>query len=97
MEKAKSCRDCVYHWRDGSGYSDWTWMETNLRCALAVHPEWPKEEPYEDDKEQSFAYAEKCTHHDDCSYDGEPTLISPDGELSKGDKRAAALIRKISK
>jgi hypothetical protein len=29
----KSCVGCKFLWADGDGYSDYTWMETFLRCA----------------------------------------------------------------
>jgi hypothetical protein len=95
-EKKRTCKDCVYFWRDGSGYSDWTWMETSLRCFLGVHPNLPMEEPYEGDPKE-LDYASSCSQFEDASYDGEPVLISPDGHLDKGSDRAAAIIRKLAK
>ena len=96
MAKTKSCKDCGFHWLNGTGYSDWTWLDTELRCALNKHPEWPKEEPYEG-VDPSMAYAEKCNGYDDCSYYGKPPLISPDGDLKEGGERAAWLIRHFAK
>ena len=99
MAKAKSCKSCVFYWRDGTGYSDWTWMDTDQRCALDKHPEWPASESESTGKaEERMQYAEKCDSFEDASYDGkEPVLISPDGELRGGDNRAAKMIRRLSK
>jgi hypothetical protein len=97
MAKKKSCYDCENYWRQGTGYSDWTWMETHMRCFIGVHPEFPKEEPYEEKDAPEFAYAEKCEHFSDNSYDGVPPLVSPDGHLSEGADRAAAILYKASK
>lgn len=34
----KSCLGCKYLYGDGHGYSNWTWMETYLTCALNANP-----------------------------------------------------------
>lgn len=94
-EKPKRCMDCAYHWRDGTGYSDWTWMDTELRCALGLHPDWPASQESGTEDAQ-YAFAEKCDKFDDDSYKGPSPLVSPDGELSDGEGRAAGLIRLIS-
>lgn len=98
MAEEKTCKKCVYFWRDGTGYSDWTWMDTDQRCALDKHPDWPASESEENGKAiERLTYAEKCDSYADGSYDGDPVLISPDGELREGDNRAARMIRALSK
>lgn len=97
MAEKKNCKTCVYFWRDGTGYSDWTWMDTDQRCALDKHPEWPISESEDDKAEERMLFAEKCDGFEDASYDGDPVLISPDGDLREGDNRAARMIRALSK
>lgn len=44
-----SCVGCKFLYGDGSGYSNYTWMETYVRCALRLNPalEKDQEEPFE--------------------------------------------------
>lgn len=96
MAEKKSCKGCVYHWLDGTGYSDWTWMDTDQRCAIDKHPEWPASQS-DDKAAERLTFAEKCNSFDDAYSDVDPVLISPDGELLEGEARAAKLIRALSK
>lgn len=36
---SQSCVGCKFLYGDGSGYSNYTWMETYVRCALKKNPE----------------------------------------------------------
>ena len=35
MSECKSCFGCKFLYGDGQGYSNWTWMDTFLICALS--------------------------------------------------------------
>lgn len=45
----KSCVGCKFLYEDGTGYSNYTWMDTWVRCALNLNPklEGDVESPYE--------------------------------------------------
>jgi hypothetical protein len=47
-----SCIGCKFLYGDGSGYSNYTWMETYVRCALHRNP------ALEDDHEKPFDLTE---------------------------------------
>lgn len=40
----KSCVGCKYLYSEGQGYSNWTWMDTDIRCAKDKNPNLPAEE-----------------------------------------------------
>lgn len=95
MAEEKNCKRCAFYWRNGTGYSDWTWMDTEHRCFKGVHPKWPMSED-DPGAADTLNFAAACTTFDDAAYDGDPILISPDGALNEGTNRAAYLIRKVS-
>lgn len=41
----KSCVGCKFLYSHGSGYSNWTWLETNVNCAMNRNKNLPQEEP----------------------------------------------------
>lgn len=45
--RSNSCAGCKFVYKDGSGYSNWTWMETHLRCALGKAEFGDAEVPYD--------------------------------------------------
>ena len=93
----KSCKNCVFFWRDGTGYSDYTWEDTEARCFLGLNPGLPKSEAYDGDLPE-LNFAEACiTYKESYPSDGKPPCISPDGNLSEGEERVARLIRETSK
>lgn len=47
----KSCVGCKYLYSEGSGYSNYTWEETDVRCAKDRNPHLPADEPYDWKKE----------------------------------------------
>lgn len=49
---SNSCYGCKYLYSDGTGYSDWTWMETNLCCALDKNNALPVEMPFDFDSDK---------------------------------------------
>ena len=38
MSESQSCVGCKFLYGDGRGYSNYTWMETHVRCALHLNP-----------------------------------------------------------
>ena len=46
----KSCKGCKFLYGDGSGYSNYTWLETYVCCALGLNPALIK------DAEQPFGW-----------------------------------------
>jgi hypothetical protein len=51
MSECKSCVGCKFLYGNGSGYSNYTWMETYVTCAKGKNPELNQaEEPYNWDK-----------------------------------------------
>lgn len=47
MSERKSCVGCKFLYGDGSGYSNYTWEETNVTCTKGKNPNLPKEQPYD--------------------------------------------------
>lgn len=43
----RSCVGCKFLWADGSGYSDYTWMNTDVQCAKELNPNLPVAQPYD--------------------------------------------------
>lgn len=41
----KSCIDCKFLYSEDSGYSNYTWVDTDVRCAKDQNPNLPHEEP----------------------------------------------------
>jgi len=37
-QQSTTCRGCKFLYLDGSGYSNYTWMETYVRCAMSANP-----------------------------------------------------------
>ena len=42
---SKSCCGCKYLYGNGTGYSNYTWMETYVKCVLDRNPNLMKETP----------------------------------------------------
>lgn len=94
MSESKSCVGCIFLWRDGSGYSDYTWIDTALKCGKGAHPNLPLDEPDDWEKLPLLAYAEKCDHYSHAD-DKDPIVISPDGNASGDPDRIGSLLRAI--
>lgn len=47
----KSCVGCKYLYSEGQGYSNYTWEETEVRCAQDRNKNLPKEQPYDWEEE----------------------------------------------
>ena len=48
-ETSTSCVGCKFLYGDGSGYSNWTWLDTWVRCARDANPNLCRDEdkPYD--------------------------------------------------
>lgn len=82
-DKCKSCVGCKYLFADGYGYSNYTWMDTFIRCALNKNKNLKKdtEEPCNwthDPDHDNFP----PTMHSRCEdYEEGPFFtLDPDGE-----------------
>jgi hypothetical protein len=47
----RSCWGCKYLYSSGEGYSNFTWLETNVNCAKDRNPNLPAGEPYDWNKD----------------------------------------------
>ena len=45
MSNDKSCVGCKYLYSEGVGYSNSSWLETDIRCAIDVNKNLPRIEP----------------------------------------------------
>lgn len=45
-KRKTTCVGCKFLYSEGAGYSNWTWIETYIRCALNRNPCLPSEEPF---------------------------------------------------
>ena len=43
----KSCWGCKYLFSVGEGYSNYTWIDNSIRCALNKNPNLPADRPYD--------------------------------------------------
>lgn len=72
-----SCFGCKFLYGDGDGYSDWTWLETDVSCALNNNPQLPKSECYDMGIEEMLEkIGGRCEQYSPGPY----ITISPDGE-----------------
>lgn len=42
----KSCADCKFLWFQDTGYSNYTVLDTEVRCAMKLNPNLPQDEPW---------------------------------------------------
>jgi hypothetical protein len=75
-----SCIGCKFLWADGSGYSDYTWEDTDVRCAKERNPSLPVAQPYDWNHDEA-ADNLPATKDARCSdYSPGPYItVSPDG------------------
>lgn len=74
-----SCVGCKFLFGDGRGYSDWTWLDTDVRCALDRNPSLPDAEPFDwnmNDDNWGPTKDGRCTAFSPGPY----IVVSPDGE-----------------
>jgi hypothetical protein len=73
-----SCVGCKFLWADGIGYSDYTWIDTDVKCAKERNPNLPTAEPFDWKHEPDNLPATKdarCSEYAQGPY----ITVSPDG------------------
>lgn len=80
---AHNCHGCKYLYLDGVGYSDYTWEETYVTCALEKNDNLPIHEPWDYNDDMTGTLRWLATLACECdSYDaGEQVTITPDGNV----------------
>lgn len=80
---AQNCDGCKFLYLDGRGYSDWTWEETWVTCALNLNPFLPVEEPmdYREDNVGRLRWLATMAHECDQYAAGTQVCVSPDGNI----------------
>lgn len=80
---ATNCDGCKYLYLDGQGYSDYTWEETYVTCALELNPHLPVQEPcdYRDDSVGRLRWLAMMAHDCDKYAAGDQVCITPDGNI----------------
>lgn len=75
-----SCVGCKFLFGDGEGYSDYTWMSTDVRCAKESNPNLPVSQPY-DWNQNEAADNLPATQDSRCATfsPGPYITVSPDG------------------
>jgi hypothetical protein len=46
-DNEKSCADCKFLWRKDVGYSNYTVLDIEVRCAIGANPNLPADEPWD--------------------------------------------------
>lgn len=96
VPETKSCRNCAAFWFNGSGYSDWTWLETYAICGLNKNVALRDFSADTEKDYPEYGFANECKHFER-SYELEAVVISPDGCLESGDQRVGLLIRALTR
>lgn len=84
--KGYSCHGCKFLYKDGQGYSDYTWEETFLTCALNRNPALPIQEPwgYNDDMTKTLRWMATFAFECEKREPGDMVTVTPDGNISEG-------------
>jgi len=95
---AHNCDGCKYLYLDGQGYSDYTWEETYVTCALDLNPHLPMQEPmnYRDDNVGRLRWLATMAHECDKYDAGDRVTTTPDGNVmnfTDDDEQMLAIIR----
>jgi hypothetical protein len=94
-DNSTSCVGCKFLYGDGTGYSNYTWMETYARCALHLNPaledncekpfNWPPDSPTDDQWGPTMSW--RCDRYAHGSFitldpdrEGHPRDMSDDDE-----------------
>lgn len=90
MDDPTSCEGCKFLYADGEGHSDYTWMDTWIRCALdknAYLKEHGFQEPLDWKEESNLLKRIAIFNNQQCDrYErGEFIQVSPDGNLCSYD------------
>ena len=97
MNKKYSCYGCKYLYKNGTGYSDWTWESTEITCAKGLNDNLPIEEPsnYDDDMTGRLRWLARLACECDEYSQGSMVTVSPDGNVldgSQDDKQMRAIL-----
>lgn len=99
MTKSFTCHGCKFLYEDGQGYSDCTWEDTFLTCALHLNDKLPIEQPYSynDDMTQTLRWMATLSLPDGCEKfsAGEVVCVTPDGNIqnfTSDDEQMRAII-----
>lgn len=82
--ESKSCVGCKYLYSIGLGYSNYTWLDNEVRCALGRNPNLGAEEPSDWNKSPDNW---QCTKDSRCELyaNGEYIALDVDGENGPAD------------
>lgn len=102
--RGRVCTDCAFCFGDGEGYSDYTWMDTSVKCVLGLNPQFPID-GYVDHDSQQFKWVWKENRFaSDCPSFREPYVdvnefptTTPEGNCATGSDRFAMMARLLSK
>lgn len=82
----KSCVGCKFLYTEGSGYSNYTWEDTDVRCAREKNPNLPASEPYDwkrEDDNWPATNASRCELY--ATHEGELVALDVDGDDGPAD------------
>lgn len=94
-----SCCGCKFLFGNGEGYSDWTWLDTEVTCAKGANPQLPADDPYDWKNDKPDEDQWDPTKNGRCAlYDPGPFItLSPDRSESPeklgADEEMSALLR----
>jgi hypothetical protein len=83
----KTCVGCKFLYAHDSGYSNWTVLDTDIKCAKDKNPNLPAEEPYDWIKPPEGTDNWKATKESRCELyaAGEMVHLDVDGETGPAD------------
>lgn len=99
MTKSYTCHGCKFLYIDGQGYSDYTWEENFLTCALDLNKNLPIEEPwdYDDDMAKTLRWMATLSFECERFAPGKCVTVSPDGNVKNftdDDEQMCAIIER---
>jgi hypothetical protein len=80
----KSCVGCKFLYGQGTGYSNWTWLDTDISCAKDKNPNLPAEEGSDWTKEHDN-WPKTRDSRCELYAPGEMVTLDVDGEDGPGD------------
>lgn len=95
---AHNCHGCKYLYLDGQGYSDYTWEETYVTCALDKNEALPMQEPYNynEDSVGTLRWLAMLACECDSYSPGEQVTVTPDRNIDNftdDDEQMLAIIK----
>lgn len=82
----KSCVGCKFLYTEGSGYSNYTWEDTDVMCAQEKNPNLPASKPYDwkrSDDNWPTTNASRCELY--ATHEGDLVELDIDGEDGPAD------------